>query len=346
MALLPLSLWSIGLGALFFVATPASAHHGVAGVGAAALAGPGAPIESASSAVLPKGSTLALAKLDHARFKHGDGRDTEADYNQYWMLGLGHGFASWFSGYVFFPYNKKVDTAEPPGAATPRFNTYGWADVILMGQIGFTHEPGQGLRLTPEHESLDDLEDWRFTLFAGATVPTGKANLKNRNGEIDPGKSTSFGEPSTMYGITASKLLDPNTTFNLEASLNRFRTHRYAPDSANPDGLTMRFGAERRLNLSVVRRLHFDTDQRLRLDGVLEAQWLELARDVENGIAAEATGGKILYLTLGLRLFYDRSSVAFGVKKPVWTRLNESEAQQGAEGKEKYRLLFTASWLF
>ena len=36
---------------------------------------------------------------------------------------------------------------------------------------------------------------------------------------------------------------------------------------------------------------------------------------------------------------------AFGFKKPVWTRLNEPDRQQDAEGKEKYRLTFSASML-
>jgi hypothetical protein len=49
--------WS--LTALAFVAAPVLAHHGVAGVGAAALQGPGAPIESAASTVLPEGGVLA-----------------------------------------------------------------------------------------------------------------------------------------------------------------------------------------------------------------------------------------------------------------------------------------------
>jgi hypothetical protein len=44
----------------------ALAHHGVAGVGLAALQGPGAPIESATSATLPAGSVLGYLKLDHA----------------------------------------------------------------------------------------------------------------------------------------------------------------------------------------------------------------------------------------------------------------------------------------
>ena len=36
---------------------------------------------------------------------------------------------------------------------------------------------------------------------------------------------------------------------------------------------------------------------------------------------------------------------AFGFKKPTWTRLNEPDRQQGAEGKEKYPLVLSASML-
>jgi hypothetical protein len=42
----------------------------------------------------------------------------------------------------------------------------------------------------------------------------------------------------------------------------------------------------------------------------------------------------------------DRVSVAFGIKKAVWTRLNESGDQQGSEGKERYRAILSASVLF
>lgn len=48
---------------LGLTALPALAHHGVAGVGAAALEGPGAPVESASSVTLPAGRTLLSLKL-------------------------------------------------------------------------------------------------------------------------------------------------------------------------------------------------------------------------------------------------------------------------------------------
>jgi hypothetical protein len=39
-------------------------------------------------------------------------------------------------------------------------------------------------------------------------------------------------------------------------------------------------------------------------------------------------------------------SAALGLKVPVWTDLNEDEMQQGAEGKEEYRLECTVSILF
>jgi hypothetical protein len=320
------------------------AHHGVAGVGAAALEGPGAPVESASSATLPEDRTLLYLKVDHAEFRSVDPTDTQADWSRFWMSGIGHGFTPWFSAYLFAPYNSKVDTAEPPAAInpapTPKFDTHGWADLSLMGQIGFKHEPGQGLRLIPANESLDDLEDWHFTAFAGTGIPHGQANLRDRAGNIDPGKSTGFGKPSYSLGLTATKMLTPDLTLNMELSAIRFQTYTYA------DGNAVRFGDENRCNVSVNRRLWGDAATRSRLDGVLEAQYLSLGRDVTNAVGDLATGGDVVYLVPGLRLYRDNMSVAFGVKVPVATRLNEEKLQQGAEGKEKWRAIFSASILF
>jgi hypothetical protein len=63
-------------------------------------------------------------------------------------------------------------------------------------------------------------------------------------------------------------------------------------------------------------------------------------------VGEPATGGHILYLLPGLRAYWRSASLGFGVKLPVWTHLNEEGAQQGAEGKEDYRLIFTLSLLF
>jgi hypothetical protein len=313
--------------------TLALAHHGVAGVGAAALEGPGSPVESASSAVLPAGATLLYGKLDHAKFKTYDPATPESDYSDFWMVGVGHGFTSWFSAYVFAPYHAKID--EPGG-----LDSKGWADLSVMGQIGFKYEPGEGLKLVPAKESLDDMEDWHFTVFGGATLPTGNANHRLADGSIDPGKAHGFGKNSWSLGVTATKQVSRDLTFNLEASTIRFREYTY--DDSN----RMKFGAENRLNLSLAQRLHADPDRRFRVDGVIEAQYLTIGRDIENGAGAIASGGRMLYLVPGVRFYKDSMSFALGLKKAAWTHLNESSQQQGSEGKEKYRLIFSASALF
>ena len=316
---------------LALIALPAAAHHGVAGVGAAGLEGPGAPLEAAASSVLPEGKTLAYFKIDDAQFKTYDWASPNAKYSRFWMAGVGYGFTPWFSAYVFAPYNEKVDQAGG-------FTTRGWADVSLMGQIGFKYD--KGFQLTPANESLDDLDDWHFSLMGGASLPTGQPNLRDRNGDIDPGKSTGFGKPSFTIGLTASKTLTPKLTFNLEASTIRFQDSRYA------DGNRLRFGTENRVNTALAYRAYTNAEARFRLDPVLELQYLDIARDRSNGVGELASGGRILYGLLGVRAYWQNMSFAAGLKKPVWTRLNESSQQQGSEGKEKYRFIFSASVMF
>ena len=87
-------------------------------------------------------------------------------------------------------------------------------------------------------------------------------------------------------------------------------------------------------------------EHKFRLDPVFELQFLELGRDKTNGIGELGTGGRMLYALPGVRAYWHNASVAFGVKVPVWTALNESSTQQGAEGKEKYRLIFSTSMSF
>ena len=318
---------------LALMSSPASAHHGVAGLGAAGLNGPGATVEAATSSVLPAGTTLLYGKMDHSTYElyEADPAEAETQYSNYLMVGVGHGFTSWFSGYFFLPYHVKAD--EPGG-----FDTSGFADISLFGQLGFRYY--DGLELIPETESLDDLEDWHFTLFGGLTLPTGEPNLRDANGEIDPGKSTGFGKPSFTAGLTATKMLAPRWTLNGELSGTWFQSYRY------DDGVRAKFGTETRLNTALVYRARTDPERAQRVDAVLELQYLGLGRDETDGVGEAATGGDIVYLMPGVRLSIDRISLAAGVKFPVWTELNEESQQQGAEGKEDYRLVFSASWLF
>ena len=173
--------------ALAVAAPPASAHHGVAGLGAASLAGPGAPIEQSSSATVPAGKVFAYVKVDHADWKtYTAATDDEADYSTFWMAGLGYGVTPWLSLYAFLPYHDKVDEND-------FCNTHGFK---------------------------------------------------------------------------------------------------------------------------------------------------------EDGVAERATGGDILYVMPGLRAYWESVSLALGVKLPAWTDLNEEDQQQGAEGKENYRVIFSVSALF
>jgi hypothetical protein len=308
----------------------APAHHGVAGLGAAGLHGPGAPIESTTSAVLPAGSNLVYGKLDYARYERFDAAEPEGDYDQFWIAGYGRGFTPWFSGYVFVPYHSKVEDGG--------YNTHGVADISLFGQFGFKYD--EGFRRTPEMQSLDDLEDWQFSVFAGLTLPTGDANLGVARDDFDAGKATGFGKPSFMLGATATRQFSPRYTFNVEGSWINFQAYTY------DDDVRRRFGTEYRCNAALVYRAYTNPERALRVDLSIEAQYLDLGRDREEGVGEEATGGRMIYALPGARLSWDRLSLGLGMKTPVWTQLNEEAEQQGAEGKEDYRIILTASMLF
>ncbi|OVE78103.1 hypothetical protein BVX98_01385 [bacterium F11] len=310
--------------------SPLLAHHGVASLGAVGLEGPGAPVETTVSATLPKGNSLVYLKLDYAQFeKKTAARDDESDFNSFWMYGVGYGFKPYLTGYVFLPYYNKV-------AEDNSYNTAGFADISVMGVLGFKYD--NGFRLIPENESLDDLEDWHFTSILGLTLPTGNANERDESGAIDPGKSLGFGKQSYMVGLSATKLMGRHT-FNFDTSYIWFEEFTYADDNKT------KFGAETRFNVAYVNRLYVNGSNKFRLDGVLEANYLDLGRDRTNGIDERATGGDMIYLQPGVRIYKHNFSASVGIKLPTETNLNEEDEQQGAEGTEDYRLIFTFSVL-
>ena len=125
-----------------------------------------------------------------------------------------------------------------------------------------------------------------------------------------------------------------------EASVITFQEHVY------DDGAAVRFGTEKRLNLAVVPRVLTLAASGTRLDLNLEANYLDLGRDELDGVGETATGGRILYGTVGLRLIRGAASLGLGWKTPVAKDLNEEALQQGAEGVETGRLIVTVSSLF
>jgi hypothetical protein len=310
----------------------ALAHHGVASLGTAGLEGPGAPLETSSSATLPRGGILVYSKLDYANFeRYTPGRDDESTYNAFLMFGLGYGIRPWLSAYVFLPFNwKRVEDGSS--------NSAGLADMSLMGVLGFKYD--DGLSLVPEYESLDDLEDWHFTFYGGLTLPTGDPNIWTRSGEIDPGMSLGFGKPAFSAGLTATKTLGERITWVGEISYIHFLEYEY------DDGNRTRFGSEFRLNSAFTGRLLTVQRWKFRLDAQLEANYLWLGRDETNGSGERATGGQILYLLPGIRAYWRNTSLGIGVKLPTWKNLNEESEQQGSEGKEEYRFICSLSLLF
>ncbi len=307
------------------------AHHGVAAVGTAGLEGPGAPIETSTSQTIPEKSVLFYYKLDYADFKLlNDTRDDEGDYSTFMMFGAGYGITSYLSLYLFAPFN--VKTVEDNS-----YNTAGFADPSLFFTLSFKYD--EGFKLTPKNESLDDMMDWHFGLYGGVSLPTGYANIADKDGNIDPGKSLGFGKPSVSAGFATNKGFMERYTYVLDISYIKFFENEYK------DGTKLEFGAEFRVNTALNYRLFTLSEQKMRLDLNLEGTYLNLGRDIENGNGAEATGGHIFYLMPGLRFYVKNVSMGLGAKFPVYTILNEADEQQGAEGKENVRIVFTFSTL-
>lgn len=332
------------------------AHHGVASLGAAGLEGPGAPLETSSSATLPEGSWLFYLKLDHVKWKKYsfDHFPDQKDSYDFWMYGIGYGVKPWLSVYLFIPYYVKKELKSvnnDPSQGQYFYTNSGFSDISLMAVLGFKYD--RGFKLVPKNESLDDLMDWHFTVYGGMTLPTGNPNKYDRardpKGEFEPDMATGFGKPSFNFGFTATKQVVsfPRLTFVFDANYTKFleHTYNYREDPSGPKK-KFKFGDELRLNTALAYRLYTNLERKFRADLLLEANFQYNQRDKEDGVKLEGSGGKILYGTVGTRLYYKNISAGLGVKLPVWKRLNEEEQQQGAEGKEKYRLIFTLSTLF
>lgn len=309
----------------------AYAHHGVAAIGAAGLEGPGAPLETSTSQSLPAKSVLLYYKLDYANFKKfTKERDDEGDYNIFTMYGFGYGFTSFLSLYAFVPlYIKTVENNS--------YNTAGFADPSIFGTFSFKFD--EGFKLTPPNESLDDMMDWHFAIYGGVTLPTGYSNIADSDGNIDPGMSLGFGKPSVTGGIATNKGFLEKFTFVLDINYAKFFENEYK------DGNKLEFGPEFRVNSALNYRILAIAEKKMRLDLNLEGTYLNLGRDIENGEGAKATGGHIFYILPGARLYVNNVSVGLGAKFPIYTILNESDEQQGAEGKENVRIIFTFSTL-
>lgn len=314
------------------LALPARAHHGVAAVGAAGPEGPGAALETTSPLPLPRGLLFTMAKAEYVPFQTFAFAEPENKrYSWFDMVAVGYGVLPWLSVYVFQPFNVKEQDGIGRNA--------GSGDTNLMLALAFKYD--EGLRLVPEKESLDDLMDWHFGLWASCTLPVGPTTARGDGGVyFSPDMQTGFGAPSPAVGVAVLKQLSDDFTWLADANARYFLPHTYS-------FTRFQFGSEARLGTALVWRAV--GSGRFRLDVAGELNGLHLERDRERNAAGameaqRASGGDVLYAAAGVRAYYGPFTAALGVKRAVLKGLNEQSEQQGSEGLERFRAALTLGW--
>jgi hypothetical protein len=290
-------------------------------------------METTAALPLPKGLAFAMVKGEFVSFQMRDrvAFPKQKDFASFNMVALGFGITPWLSAYVFQPYNVK---SEDGGIGS----NPGLGDTNLMLAFGWKWD--EGPRLIPQKESLDELADWHFLLWASCTIPVGPTGNSDDRGEpFAPDMQTGFGTPSPALGLAVLKQIFTNFTALAEVNHQRFFAHGYS-------FTRYRFGAETRLNAAGGYRIY--AKGRVRVDGVVELVGLHLRRDCEDDgqgslTALSASGGTILYGSLGARLYLGRVAIAFGAKRAVLESLNEASEQQGSEGLENVRVSLSVS---
>ena len=304
----------------------------MAAVGVADPEGPGAAMETTSPLPLPQGVLFTMAKAEYVPFqRYGFAEPNNKAYSSFNTVALGYGILPWVSVYAFQPFNLKEQDGLGRNA--------GPGDTNLMAAFALKYD--QGLQRVPEKESLDDLMDWHFSLWASSTIPLGPTSAKDdHDAYFDPDMQTGFGTPSPAVGIAVMKQLTNDLTWIAEASYQHFFPHTYR-------FTRYRFGGETRLNTAAAYRLHGAGPVRLDVFGELNG--LHIQRDQErNGAGAmeplQASGGAILYAGAGLRAYRGPFTVSLGVKRAALKSLNEQADQQGSEGLETFRAALTLGY--
>jgi hypothetical protein len=322
----------INLCLLFTLLIPCQvlAHHG----GVSLALGPGSPIETASPLTLPEGGLVTSLKIEYAPFRKFDfAEPTNKDSFTFYSLSTIYGFKPYLSAGVVIPYS--VKTQDTLGGNN------GLGDIGLNAVLGFNYESGKGFSLNTAEDtavSLDSIGKTYLGLAGSVTLPTGKYDMP-LGGEIERDMQPGFGSPSFTLGLSAQRQLTRNLGLVAETSYQIFTEKD-----------NFKFGNEWKLNAAWVYELYGKAGGVLQtINGILELNLLNIARDTENGQGATASGGTILYLSPGLRFSFPKiqnASLGLLMKFPIWKNLNEESEQQGSEGLEKYRLILTLSFFF
>jgi hypothetical protein len=140
-------------------------------------------------------------------------------------------------------------------------------------------------------------------------------------------------------GLATLKQLSTDFTVLAEVNYQYFFAHTYS-------FTRYQFGAETRGNGALAYRAY--GKRGVRLDLVAELVGLHLQRDRENAEVGgmselRASGGDVLYGSLGMRAYLGRLALGLGLKRAMVKHLNEESEQQGSEGLESFRLAFAVS---
>jgi hypothetical protein len=312
------------------IPTHAPAHHG----GVSLALGPGSPIETASPLTLPEGGLVTSLRMEYAPFRKFDfAEPNNKDSFSFYSLSTIYGLKPYLSTGLIIPYS--VKTQDGFGGNN------GLGDIGLNFMLGFNYEKGKGFSLNKAEDtavSLDSIRKTYLALTGNVTLPTGKYDMP-LGGEIARDMQPGFGSPSFTLGLSGQHQFTRN--FGLVADTS----YQIFTESDN-----YKFGNEWKLNAAGVYELYGKAGGFLQtLNGILELNLLNLARDREYGQPCQASGGTILYLSPGLRFSFPKlqnASLGLMMKFPVWKNLNEESEQQGSEGLEKYRLILTLSFFF
>jgi hypothetical protein len=318
--------------AFLLIAFPAHAHHGVAAVGFAGAEGPGAALETTAALPLPRSAGFAMVKSEFVSFEDRGDRAAfpqQKDFASFNMAAIGLGITPWLSAYVFQPFNvKSADGGVGRNAGRGDTNT----------MVAFGWKWDEGPRLIPQKESLDELMDWHFLLWAACSLPLGPTEKNDDQGQrFAPDMQTGFGAPSPSFGLAVLRQVTADVTVLSEVNYRYFFPHDYS-------FVLYQFGAETRANAAVAYR--FYGKGRVRIDGMGEVIGVDLRRDREDDDLGgpnpmrtlTASGGKILYGSVGARAYIGRFTVGLGIKRAVLKSLNEEGEQQGSEGLENFRV--------
>jgi hypothetical protein len=308
----------------------ALAHHG----GVSLPFGPGTPIETNVPLTLPEGGLVLSARAEQVEWRKFQFADPKnKDSFTFFNLGLSYGIKPYLTGSVFLPYNiKRQDSLG---------STSGIGDIRFSAILGLNHERGKGVRLNSVKESAISFEGKKktfFSFYGGFTIPTGKSK-EELGGKVDPSMQPGFASPSFTLGVNVGRALFRSLSLVLDTSYDIF-TQRD----------DFKFGNEWRINLAGIHELYGKPEKFIsKIDGILELNLLNIARDEQAGEKLRATGGTLLYLSPGLRFSFPKlqnANLGILIKIPIFKNLNEQDEQQGAEGLEKYRAIATLSLYF